>query len=327
MERSAKAYMKQVKANKQKQKQKQSNKQSQVVIINQEPKRRRGPNKPRPPASSGGGGGGTPSVIPYVIPQTQLTAANYQNSAVQPPDAIQQLTQALGQFQQNQNQIYRNPLRMAPFREAMNPAPIQPVEEPLPQPAQAPPPPDLPDIVLQPNRVEQLARPPIAVPISSSMPSYQGFAVNQATNDLANQQNIQLNAYDDFGGYDAQSPPEISDRQIYDEALAKSREKLNVFMGGGGGMSPYDEIPSPSTPLFPLSNKGRPFTSLTQDEIFAIEIYLRAKHDKKLKRGFDEEQKRLYSRGSIISINKKNNPEVIALKEQIKASIARDDGK
>jgi len=324
--------MKQVKANKQKQKQKQSNKQSQVVIINQQT-RRRGPNKPKPSASSGGGGGGGPSVIPYVIPQTQLTAASYQNSAVQPPDAIQQLTQALGQFQQNQNQIYRNPLRMAPFRAAMNPAPIQQVEEPLPEPIQELPNPVMPDIVLQPNFVEQVARPPIAVPISSSMPTYQGFVSTQATNDLDNQVNMGVDAYDDFGGYDAHSPREISDSQLYNEALARARAKVNmpIFSGAGGGMGSYDEIPLPSTPAvtpFPVSNKGRNFTALTQDERFAIEIYLRAKHDKELKKSFDEEQRRLYSRGSkLITQNKKNNPEVIALKEQVKASIARDDGK
>lgn len=202
---NARKYIKQVRANRQKQKQKQSNKQSQVVIINQEPKRRRGPNKPKSAPASGGGGGG-PSVIPYVIPQTQLTAASYQNSAVQPPSEIQQLTQALSQFQATP--VYRNPFRMEPFRTAMNPAPLQQVEEPLEQPAPSPPPPERPDIVQEQNFVEQVARPPMAVPINQASPVVQGFAVNQAQNDLARQQDMELNAYEDFGGYDAQSPRE-----------------------------------------------------------------------------------------------------------------------
>jgi hypothetical protein len=223
---NARAYMKGVKANRQKQKQKQSNKQSQVVIINQESKRRRAPNKPKSvPASGGGGGGGGPSYIPYVIPQTQLSAASYQNSAVQPVNEIQQLTQALNQFQATP--MYRNPLRMAPFRNVMNPAPIQQVEEPLPEPIQAPPPPEMPDIVEEQNFIEQLARPPVAVPIDSSMPVYQGFAQNQAVNDLARQQDMEVNAYEDFGGYDAQSPrePAIPQEAIPQEAREIQRDQ------------------------------------------------------------------------------------------------------
>jgi hypothetical protein len=193
-------------------KQKQANKQSQVVIINQEPRRTRAPNKPRPSAPSGGGGNAPyPNVayIPYTLPQPslpQMSAANYGNTALQPVNEIQQLTQALNQFQATP--VYRNPLRMAPFRNAMNPAPMQQVEEPLPEPIQAPPPPEMPDIVEEQNFVEQLARPPIAVPIDPSMPVYQGFAQNQAVNDLARQQDMEVNAYEDFGGYDAQSPRE-----------------------------------------------------------------------------------------------------------------------
>lgn len=205
---NARAYMKGVRANRQKQKQKQSNKQSQVVIINQEPKRRRAPNKPKSAPASGG----APSVIPYVIPQTQLSAASYQNSAVQPSSEIQQLTQALNQFQATP--MYRNPLRMAPFRTAMNQAPIVNEEAPLPEPMQAPPPPEMPNIVQEQNFVEQLARPPRAVPIDPSMPVYQGFAQNQAVNDLNRRQDMEVNAYNDFGGFDAQSAGEMSADEI-----------------------------------------------------------------------------------------------------------------
>jgi len=312
---NAKKYIKQVRANRQKQKQKQSNKQTTTVIINPESKRRRAPNKPKSAPSSGGGG--APNVIPYVIPQTQLTAASYQNSAVQPPDAIQQLTQALGQFQQNQNQIYRNPLRMAPFRAAMNPAPIQQVEEPLPEPIQELPNPVMPDIVQEQNFVEQLARPPMAVPINQDSPVVQGFAVNQAQNDLARQQDMGLNAYEDFGGYDAQSPSQ----ETYEVELGRQRKKLNVFMGGGGGMGSYDEIPLPSTPpestLIKKSGKGRPFTEVTPFQQHGIELYIMArekglKGDRKFLSSLSVQDKDAYDAGRLLvtAKNRNNNPYV-----------------
>jgi hypothetical protein len=219
---NARKYIKQVRANRQKQKQKQS--QSTTVIINQEPKRRRGPNKPKS-APASGGGGGAPPVIPYIIPQTQLTAASYQNSAVQPSSEIQQLTQALNQFQATP--VYRNPFRMEPFRTAMNPAPLQQVEEPLPEPIQERPNPVMPDIVQEQNFVEQVARPPMAVPINQASPVVQGFAVNQARNDLDRQQDMELNAIQDFGGYDAQSPrePDIPQEAIPQEAMDMQRDQ------------------------------------------------------------------------------------------------------
>lgn len=317
---NARAYMKQVRANKQKQKQRQSSKQSQVVIINQGPKRRtrRAPNKPKSAPASGGGG--APTIIPYVIPQTQLTAASYQNTATQPPDAIQQLTQALSQFQATP--VYRNPFRMEPFRTAMNrpEAPLRNEEVPLETAPPPPPNPVMADIVQEQTSFIPLASPPIAVPISSSAPTYQGFVENQAVNDLDRQTNMELRVTENYGGYDEYSPTEI-----YQSELGRAQTKLNVFMEGGGGMGQIDEIPSPSPPV---STKGRPFAPLTQDEMFAIELYLLAKHDKNLKRGFNEEQKRLYSRGSkLITQNKKNNPEVVALREQVKARIAREEGK
>ena len=309
---NARKYIKQVRANRQKQKQKQS--QSTTVIINQEPKRRRGPNKPKSAPASGGGGG--PSVMPFVIPQTQLTAASYQNSAVQPPDAIQQLTQALGQFQQNQNQIYRNPLRMAPFRASMNPAPLQQVEQPLEQPAPSPPPPERPDIVEEQNFVEQLARPPVAFPIVPSTPTYEGFAVNQEQNDLARQQNVELKAYEDFGGYDAQSPREPSQAEMYQQELIRSQDKLNEFMSSGGGGGEQ---------LARRSNKGRPFSDLTDFERRGIELAIHARKNdlvgnRQFLDGFTPEDRRAYDRGlKIISQNKSKNPSVIAYIQQIES--------
>lgn len=317
---NARKYIKQVKANRQKQKQKQSSKQTTTVIINQPTRRTRAPNKPKSAPSSGGGGGG-PSVIPYVIPQTQLSAASYQNSAVQPPSEIQQLTQALGQFQQNQNQIYRNPLRMAPFRTAMNPPPMQPEEQPLPEPAQAPPPPDLPDIVLQPNRVEQLSREPQAVPIRNDIPTVQGFVHNQAVNDLDRQTELEVYALNDYGGLDAESPregaedmrlrmQEIDDelqanlllaqasRFYMDESPIKKAAGGPIKAGGGGG-------------------RGRPFTEVTPFQQHGIELYLLARQEGKIgDRAFlnnlSEVDKKAYDAGRLLvtAKNRNNNPYV-----------------
>lgn len=306
---NAKQYIKQVRANRQKQKQKQS--QSTTVIINSEPKRRRAPNKPKSAPSSGGGGGG-PSVIPYVIPQTQLTAASYQNSAVQPPSEIQQLTQALSQFQQNQNQIYRNPFRMEPFRTAMNPAPLVNEEAPLPEPVPSPPPPppDLPDIVLQPNRVEQVARPPVAIPIGPSTPTYEGFAINQAQNDLARQQNVELNAIQDFGGYDAQSPREPAQAEMYQQELIRSQEKISEFMSSGGGGG--EQLARRSN-----TGMGRPFKEVTPFQQHGIELFINAreqglKGDRNFLNSLSSEDRDAYDTGRLLvtAKNRNNNPYV-----------------
>jgi hypothetical protein len=302
---NARKYIKQVRANRQKQKQKQSNKQSQVVIINQEPKRRRGPNKPKSSPASGGGGGG-PSVIPYVIPQTQLTAASYQNSAVQPSNEIQQLTQALSQFQATP--VYRNPFRMEPFRTAMNPAPLQQVEEPLPEPIRELPNPVMPDIVQEQNFVEQVARPPMAVPIVPSTPTYEGFAINQEQNDLARQQNVELKAYEDFGGYDAQSPREPSQAEMYQQELIRSQEKLNEFMSSGGGGG--EQLARRSN-----TGMGRPFKEVSPFQQHGIELYITAREQgKKGNRNFlnslSSQDREAYDAGRLLvtAKNRNNNP-------------------
>lgn len=199
---SAKAYMKQVRANKQKQKQRQSSKQSQVVIINQPSKRRARQSSPK----------SAPAVIPYVIPQQQLTQASYQNTALAQPDTLQQLTQALSQFQSTPT--YRNPFRTQPAIINLNPPPqseLPTAEIPLDVSPPPPPNPVMPDIVQEPNRFEQLASPPIAVPINPSAPIYQGFVENQARNDLDRQTNMELEATEDYGGYDAYTSREIAE--------------------------------------------------------------------------------------------------------------------
>lgn len=233
---NARAYMKGVKANRQKQKQKQSNKQSQVVIINQESKRRRAPNKPKSAPASGGGGGG-PSYIPYVLPQTQLTAASYQNSAVQPLNEIQQLTQALNPFQATP--VYQNPFRVQGIR-SLNQPKLYQVEQPLEQPAPSPPPPDLPNNVEEQNFVEQRARPLPMLPIGSSSSAYQGFSQNQSVNDLARQVDREVNAYEDFGGDDAQA--DFQRRRQDHMSMGPEDEEHTEFLRLTSNLKPGDQI-------------------------------------------------------------------------------------
>jgi len=324
---NARAYMKGVRANKQKQKQKQSNKQTTTVIINQEPKRRRGPNKPKSAPASGGGGGG-PSVIPYVIPQTQLTAASYQNSAVQPPSEIQQLTQALNQFQATP--VYRNPFRMEPFRTAMNPTPLQNEEIPLAQPVPSPPPPEMPNIVLQPNFLRQLSAEPQLDTIYPSSSSYQGFTQLDQVNQLNQDIDREINAYDDFGGYDAQTQPEYALsrgleqtdnelrnklRMVQEESMLNNYNlSLNPIVGGGGGLS----FESDTSSVAPKQNKGRPFTELTPLQQHGIELYINARENmlignRSFLNSLNQRDREAYNTGRLmVTQNKKNNPNVIA---------------
>jgi hypothetical protein len=211
---NARQYIKQVRANRQKQKQKQSNKQSQVVIINQEPKRRRAPNKSKQAPKSG-----YPNIV-YLQSSPPIM-----NVPPQPYD------QGLNEFRSNP--IYQNPFRMQAINRVLNapPTPLYQVERPLQQPLPSPPPPDLPDIVDQQNFVEQLSRPPKAVQIDSSAPVYQGFVQNQAVNGLARQVDLELNAFNDFGGADAQaqSMGELSAEEIMRQIDEEMVSTSNIF--------------------------------------------------------------------------------------------------
>ena len=210
----AKAYMKKVKANKKREnKLVQSNKQSTTVIINSDLSKRKRASKPAPTSNY-------PNIV-YLQPS--------QPTMNLPP---QQYDQGLNQFRSNP--IYQNPCRMQQMSRALNAPPLYQVEQPLEQPAPSPPPPDLPDIVDQQNFVEQLARPPRAVPIGS-IPAVQGFIQNQAVNDLNRQVDLEVNALNDYGGADAQQVGDIP----YAEVVAQLDAEManDPIVSGFGRMT------------------------------------------------------------------------------------------
>jgi len=96
------------------------------------------------------------------------------------------------------------------------------VEQNIPEPPIPPPNPILPEIILEPNRVVfgatepisprspvfyDVIPPPMEPENIQSIPSQPiGFVENAAVNQLNQQVEKEINAYDDFGGYDAHSP-------------------------------------------------------------------------------------------------------------------------
>jgi len=304
--------------------QKQSNKQQQIVVIGG-PTRRRAPNKPRSGGDGSGGSGGSgsspqqggPGVYPRVVylPQTfpNMTIPAAQPSIVQeiPPSGMPFSPAA---------HIYRNQERLRPFRNVMNPppqlnpAPFSNLESPpinqeqnLFSQTRPPPNPVQPDIVQEPVYLDRLSSPPIAVPIFPSSSPVQGFVQNEAVNDLAMDTDMELAATQDYGGEDAQS-------STIPLRLQRENDKINDYKRQRDG-----ELPFPSaTPIMSAggggpSNKGRPFTALTDVEKDSIMMYARYKYDKEGKSGFDETEKALYKRGNrLLSQNKSNNPELVA---------------
>jgi hypothetical protein len=189
---------------------------------------------------------------------------------------------------------YRNPLRMEPFRSALNP-PIFTENKPnprnmdqyLPENSLPTPPPVMPDIVLEQNHLDMPASPAPTIPIHPSSFSGQGFTENKAVNQLNKRIEKEIRAYEDFGGYDANSPREpdvfgqispITETPIPEEIGGyRKRGKIQIesegesSVGGGGGGGQKS------------SNKGRPFTALTEQDKQAIQLYIYAKNDKNIK--------------------------------------------
>lgn len=320
-----KKYIKKARASKEKKipytSQKQSNKQQQIVVINGSQTRRRGPNQPKSGGGGSGGSGGSPQQgsgdyprIVY-IPQTfpSMTLPGQQPSIVQeiPPSGMPFSPAA---------QMYRNPFRMAPFRNVMNPppqmtpAPFSNLESPpINQEqnifTQPPPPPNPvePDIVQEPVYVDSVSSPPIAVPIFPSSSSYQGFVENQARNDLAREVDMELAATEDYGGEDAISP-------TIPLRLQRENDKINEYKRQRDGDLPFpSSIPIMSGGGGGPSNKGRPFTALTEVEKEALIMYARYKDDKQGKSEFTDTERALYKRGNrLLSQNKSNNPELVS---------------
>lgn len=316
-----KKYIKKARASKEKKipytSQKQSNKQQQIVVIGG-PTRRRAPNKPK---SGGGGSGGSPQQGPGDYPRVVYIPQTFPNMTLpgQPPSIIQEIPSSGMPFSPAA-QMYRNPFRMAPFRNVMNPPPQMnpppfsnlespPInqEQNIFTAPQSPPNPVEPDIVQEPVYVDRLSSPPMAVPIFPSSSAYQGFTINEAVNDLGSQVDMEVNAFEDFGGEDAQSPT-IPTR------LQRENDKINEYKRQRDGDLPYpSSIPIMSGGGGGPSNKGRPFTALTEVEKEALIMYARYKDDKQGKRDFTETEKALYKRGNrLLSQNKSNNPELVS---------------
>jgi hypothetical protein len=201
----------------------------------------------------------------------------------------------------------------------LNPPPFSNLESPpinqeqdIFTPPPPPPNPIEPDIVQEPVYVESVSSPPIAVPIFPSMNRFQGFTQNEAVNDLARDVDMELAATEDYGGEDAESPT-IPFR------LQKENDRINEYKRQRDGDQPYpSSIPIISGGGGGPSNKGRPFTALTDVEKDAIIIYARYKDDKQGKNELTEKEWALYKRGNrLLSQNKSNNPELIAFYSDI----------
>jgi len=295
---------------------KQIAKQSQVVIINQDRPKRRYTRRGKATAGGGGGGGGDSKIVYIPISQP-----NFNIPAQNPQIISQPIPQMIRDFQPTP--IYRNPLRMDPFRSALNPAPfnqnrpapanIEAHLDEIPMPS---PPPLEPEIVLEPNSLFMPSTPVSAYPIMPSSSPTQGFTENVAVNQLNQQVGKELKAYDDFGGYDAQAEEERRVRLVkqlsggrfyaenpeYSQQMSESESEL-----GGGGEQRTRRY------------SGRGPSKLSQEETVALQTYYRAKLDKNYKNMIQstQEGKTLFTAGSGIASAKKNNPYVVALKADI----------
>lgn len=295
------------------QKQKQRQTVTQNVIINQEkPRRTRGPNKPKP-GSGGGGPGPGPNQPPQISPiQYQMNAppppppgppGDHASIAQHVVNLLQRPASIVGEIPPNfnENRFYQNQNRFRPFSHALNPE--VPVERPLPQfdRAPAPPPADLPDIVEDQNNIIRGSTTPVAIPISSSSYIPLGFSLNQPINQLPSV-NSQRNAYKDFGGNDAQQTDIYLEKRINQERFYKQLSQQIPL----GTFSPRS---TSSEPMPKKSNKGRPFTALSEDDKVALNLYLDYK-DRQDKRNYSSTE--MYQRGrKLATQNKSNNPEVM----------------
>jgi len=327
-----KKYIKKARANRRENKityksPKQVAKQNQVVIINQEP-RKRGPYKKRGSGGgSGSGSGGSGSdgqyprivYIPQSIPNMSIPMHN-------PEQIKQDIPQMMNHF--TAQPVYRNPFRMEPFRTALNPPPFT-ENKPLPinmdrpiftKPLQPSPPPLEPDIVLEHNSLIMSSSPIQAYPITPGGSYSQGFVQNEAVNQLNEQILKEEKAYEDFGGEDAQQMrlgKQLSGGSYYEHQRLFGSEPLSPLSdvpvpvrvrgsGGGGGSGGGS------------GRRGRPFTSLTPDQEKALYTFYAYKYDTANKRKLlDKEALALYDTGREIDKSKKNNPDVIKIREYV----------
>jgi len=293
--------------------QKQKQRQSVNVTINQDrPIRRRGPNKPKAPSGQGQGQspgqGPTIQYAPYQMTNAAPQSNQQEFAAEVARQVIKQsvpniVTQLPDNFKENQK-FYKSPFRFRPFSADLNIENIQPETRPLNNFPASPMPPNpvLPDIVEEQNKIDQRSVSQDSIPISSASPVPEGFSSNQSINQLADLLQQKLMVYDDL--------PENRSRS--------------------GQMSPM----TPNTPLaveIPTaqllsSNKGRPFTKPSNEDLRSIDLYLTLQRespaDRKRILAFTD-RKDEYKRGSkLLSQNKSNNPYIIEFAKAVQGRLS-----
>jgi len=296
------------------QKQKQVNKQSQIVIINQEPSKRK--SQPRRRKISANNDYPNIAYIPTSVPNMSV-AMN------QPQNISQPIPQSISQFEQVP--IYRNPFRNEAMRGVFNPPPqfaSYQVEQNLPNISIASPPPLEPKIVLEQNNIDFLSRPINPIPISYASSVFQGFTENQSVNQLNEQVTKEVNAYDDFGGLDAQSEAEQRasrlESEFYNylrsagESMSESDEEQSIALGGGGG----GVEGSPT--------KGRRPNKLNDEELRQLFTYIKYEKMKKRERNqLPQSEQNLYEEGKKLNKKKRNTKEYKKYREQIEDIIRK----
>jgi len=308
---SVKKYIKKVRAKKVKENkiqyksQKQTAKQNQIVIINQEKPKRKYTKRGGSGGGGGGGHGGSDGDYPRIV-YVPTSLPNFSIPSQQPQAIIQEIPPMMNQFQPVRT--YQNPLRMEPFRSALNPPPFtqnKPApnfgEAYLPEQQVPVPNPILPDIPLERNFLDMPASPAPTEPIFPSSFAGQGFTENYAVNQLNREVRQEEEAFDDYGGYDAQSPRENSGEESISPLTISPLTEVATGGGGGG-----------------RGNRGRPFTRLSQYDKDSIALYLYAKDDLAQRRSYNDLEKQQYQRGRLLlTQNKKNNPEVVAYRREL----------
>jgi hypothetical protein len=331
------------------QKQKQRQSVNQTVVVNQQPAtRRRGPNKPKAPSGGGSGSGGQG-------PSSSITYAPYQMTNAAPQSNQQEFAAEVARqvirqsvpnivyeipaiFGENQR-FYRNPFRLQPFRDDLNRENLIPVEVPLNNfdRAPAPPPPVEPDIVLQPNSIDQRSVSAETIPIHPNITVPQGFTSNIP----ANQLNEQIKAYKDFGGDDSQSVSSGAMSPLTPSTPLSRVERAYANLKGLLGVPQAIEIPraelmqvgeliqeqdQPVLLTKKKSNKGRPFSDPTEEDIQSIDTYLVISRLPLNERNqaLVGQTKILYKRGNrLLSQNKSNNPKIIAYAESVNRHLGK----
>lgn len=329
------------------QKQKQRQSVNQTVVVNQpQPTRRRGPNKPKAPSGGGGGGSGGQG------PSSSITYAPYQMTNAAPQSNQQEFAaevarQVIQQSVPNivrripdnfgENRARNQPFMLQPVSANLNQVNLTPVEVPLNNldRSPAPPPPVLQEIVLQPNSIDQRSISAETIPIHPNITVPQGFTSNTPVNQL----NEQIKAYKDFGGTDSQSVSSGAMSPLTPSTPLSRVEREYANLKGLLGVQRAIEIPRAE--LMPVaevvqdkpilltkkkSNKGRPFSDPTPEDMQSIDTYLSISRLPLNERNnvLFGNTKILYKRGNrLLSQNKSNNPKIMEYAESIKRNLGK----